>query len=57
MTWVILSLFGMLPFLLSKTHLNVTDAFFETMSGFTTTGASVLILLSECRSRSCSGVA
>ena len=42
MTWVILSLFGMLPFLLSKTHLNVTDAFFETMSGFTTTGASVL---------------
>lgn len=42
MTWVILSLFGMLPFLLSKTHLSVTDAFFETMSGFTTTGASVL---------------
>ncbi|MEE1022906.1 MAG: TrkH family potassium uptake protein [Muribaculaceae bacterium] len=42
MTWVILSLFGMLPFLLCKTHLNVTDAFFETMSGFTTTGATVL---------------
>lgn len=40
--WVILSLFGMLPFLLCKTHLNITDAFFETMSGFTTTGASVL---------------
>lgn len=32
----------MLPFLLCGTHLNVTDAFFETMSGFTTTGASVL---------------
>lgn len=42
MTWVILSLFGMLPFLTCGTHLNVTDAFFETMSGFTTTGASVL---------------
>lgn len=42
MTWVILSLFGMLPFLLCKTHLSITDAFFETMSGFTTTGASVL---------------
>ncbi len=42
LTWVILSLFGMLPFLLCGTHLNVTDAFFETMSGFTTTGASVL---------------
>lgn len=42
LTWVILSLFGMLPFLICGTHLNVTDAFFETMSGFTTTGASVL---------------
>lgn len=42
MTWVILSLFGMMPFLICGTHLNVTDAFFETMSGFTTTGASVL---------------
>lgn len=41
-TWVILSAFGMLPFLLCKTHFSVTDAFFETMSGFTTTGASVL---------------
>lgn len=42
MTWVILSLFGMLPFLICGTHLSVTDAFFETISGFTTTGASVL---------------
>lgn len=42
LTWVILSLFGMLPFLVCKTHFSITDAFFETMSGFTTTGASVL---------------
>lgn len=42
LTWVILSLFGMLPFLICGTHLSITDAFFETMSGFTTTGASVL---------------
>lgn len=42
LTWVILSMFGMLPFIFSSTHLSVTDAFFETMSGFTTTGASVL---------------
>ncbi len=42
LTWVILSLFGMLPFLICRTHFNITDAFFETMSGFTTTGASVL---------------
>lgn len=41
-TWVILSLFGMLPFIFYATHLSVTDAFFETISGFTTTGASVL---------------
>ena len=41
-TWVVLSLFGMLPFMFYSTHLSVTDAFFETMSGFTTTGASVL---------------
>lgn len=42
LTWVILSLFGMLPFLLCGTHFSITDAFFETMSGYTTTGASVL---------------
>ena len=41
-TWVILSLFGMLPFIFYGTHMSVTDAFFETISGFTTTGASVL---------------
>lgn len=40
--WVILSFFGMLPFITCSTHLSVTDAFFETMSGFTTTGATVL---------------
>ncbi len=40
--WVFFSLFGMLPFLISGTLTTVTDAFFETMSGFTTTGASVV---------------
>ncbi len=42
LTWVILSLFGMLPFVLNGSHPDVTNAFFETMSGFTTTGFSVL---------------
>lgn len=42
LTWVILSLFGMLPFIFTGTHMGITDAFFETMSGFTTTGATVL---------------
>lgn len=40
--WVTMSLFGMLPFLISGAIPNLTDAFFETMSGFTTTGASIL---------------
>ena len=41
-SWVILSLFGMLPFLLCGAITNPVDAFFETVSGFTTTGATVL---------------
>ncbi|MDE5571547.1 MAG: TrkH family potassium uptake protein, partial [Prevotella sp.] len=41
-TWVVFSLFGMLPFLISGYIGNVTDAFFETMSGFSTTGATIL---------------
>jgi trk system potassium uptake protein TrkH len=40
-TWVIFSFFGMLPFLIHGCITNITDAFFETMSGFTTTGASI----------------
>jgi trk system potassium uptake protein TrkH len=40
--WVSLSLFGCLPFLLSGAIPSFTDAFFETMSGFTTTGATIL---------------
>lgn len=42
MSWVLFSVFGMLPFLLCGTEDNVTDAFFETMSGFSTTGATIL---------------
>ncbi|MFC1526777.1 TrkH family potassium uptake protein [Candidatus Latescibacterota bacterium] len=40
--WLALSLFGALPFVLSGAIPSFTDAFFETMSGFTTTGASIL---------------
>lgn len=43
LVWVIFSFFGMLPFILSPPHLNVSEAFFESMSGFTTTGASVIV--------------
>ena len=41
-TWIIFSAIGMLPFLMTGTCLNVSDAFFETMSGFTTTGSTIL---------------
>lgn len=42
LTWVVLSLFGLVPFMICSPHMTLTDAFFETMSGFTTTGASLL---------------
>ena len=40
--WLIFSLFGTLPFLLSGSIKSFGDAFFESMSGFTTTGATIL---------------
>jgi len=42
LTWVIFSLFGSLPFMLSGSITNFTDAYFETISGFTTTGCSII---------------
>jgi len=47
LVWVIFSAFGMLPFILSDIHLNAAEAFFESMSGFTTTGASVIDDISD----------
>jgi len=40
-SWLVLSLFGAMPYLLSKSVPNFTDGFFETLSGFTTTGATI----------------
>ena len=40
--WIVFSLFGALPYILSGSIDNFTDAFFETMSGFSTTGATIL---------------
>ena len=42
LSWTVFSLFGTLPFLISGYITGFTDAFFETMSGFTTTGATIL---------------
>lgn len=39
--WVVYSLFGMLPFWLSGALPDITDAWYETMAGFTTTGSTV----------------
>ena len=41
-SWLVLSLFGSMPYLLSKSVPNFTDGFFEALSGFTTTGATIL---------------
>ncbi|MHD0318008.1 TrkH family potassium uptake protein [Fusobacterium sp. THCT1E2] len=41
-SWIALSLFGALPFVFSNRIPSLIDAFFETVSGFTTTGASIL---------------
>ncbi len=44
LSWVIMSLFGAIPFVISGVIPNYIDAFFETVSGFTTTGASIMTL-------------
>ncbi|MBP3448747.1 MAG: TrkH family potassium uptake protein [Clostridia bacterium] len=42
LSWIFLSIFGAMPFFLSKAIPSFIDALFETASGFTTTGASIL---------------
>ena len=42
LAWVLMSVFGALPFVISGDIPHFVDAFFETVSGFTTTGASIL---------------
>ena len=42
LTWTIFSLLGMVPYLVGGYITNITDAFFETMSGFSTTGATLI---------------
>lgn len=47
LVWVVFSFFGMIPFMLSEHPLSFSDAYFEAMSGFTTTGASVMKSISH----------
>jgi trk system potassium uptake protein TrkH len=43
LTWIFICAFSALPFTLSDVRLSFTDAFFETMSGLTTTGSTVMV--------------
>ncbi len=43
LAWFVIAAFGALPFQFSELELDATDAFFESMSGVTTTGATVIV--------------
>ena len=45
MAWFMIALFGSIPFMLSPLSLTFSDAFFESMSGITTTGSTTIINL------------
>ena len=42
LAWIMVALFGSLPFLLSTQNFSLSEAFFESMSGITTTGATII---------------
>ena len=42
LAWVTVAIFGSLPFLLSSQEFSISEAFFESMSGITTTGATII---------------
>ncbi len=47
LSWLSIAIFGSLPFIFSNLELNITDAFFESMSGITTTGSTIITNLDE----------
>ncbi len=47
LSWLSIAIFGSLPFIFSDIELSVTDAFFESMSGITTTGSTIITNLNE----------
>jgi len=42
LSWLCIAIFGSIPFLLSNLNLSIVDAFFESMSGITTTGSTII---------------
>ena len=47
LSWLSIAIFGSLPFIFSDINLSVTDAFFESMSGITTTGSTIISNLND----------
>jgi trk system potassium uptake protein len=47
LSWLSIAIFGSLPFIFSTLELTVTDAFFESMSGITTTGSTIISNLED----------
>ena len=47
LSWITIAIFGSLPFIFSDLEMSVTDSFFESMSGITTTGSTVISNLNE----------
>ena len=45
LSWIVIAIFASLPFIFSSSNLNFTDAFFESISGITTTGSTVIVNL------------
>ena len=42
LSWLSIAIFGSLPFIFSTLELSITDSFFESMSGITTTGSTII---------------
>ena len=47
LAWLSIAIFGSLPFIFSELNLKVVDAFFESMSGITTTGSTIIMDLND----------
>lgn len=47
LSWFSIALFGSLPFMFSSLEINFTEAFFESMSGITTTGSTIIVDLNN----------
>ena len=47
LSWLTIAIFGSLPFIFSNLELSITDSFFESMSGITTTGSTIILNLQE----------